>query len=58
MLEIIVRGEIIVGIRDTGGFLLFFPNITKYPNQDERYADEMAQQKRLAELLLSALENA
>ena len=44
------------GIRDDGGFLLFFTNITKYTGQEERYRDEINEQLALADYLLKALE--
>lgn len=45
------------GIRDEGGFLLFFPERFKFPGQDERYREEVKQQLRLADFLLNALKN-
>ncbi len=43
------------GIRDDGGYLIFFTRISKYPNQEERYKREIDQQKELANVLLAAL---
>jgi hypothetical protein len=43
------------GIRDSSGFLLFFPNITRYPGQNDRYVQEIEQQAKLADYLLKAL---
>lgn len=58
-LRIVIKGENTVhGIRDSGGYLLFFPRIQKYEDyQDERFLLESAQQRRLAEFLLNALKN-
>ena len=44
------------GIRDSTGYLLFFPQIRKYNNQDERYKEEIMEQFRLAEYLKVSLE--
>lgn len=46
------------GIRDNGGYLLFFPEITKYEGQEDRYTKEIEAQNRLAELLLGSLQDA
>lgn len=43
------------GIRDRTGFLFFFTNISKYPEQEERYRQEIKEQYQLADYLLSAL---
>ena len=56
-LQIIEGTGNVTGIRDKGGYLLFFPRVSRYSGQNQRYADEMAQQKALAEFILSALEN-
>ena len=37
------------GIRDENGYLLFFPKITKYTGQEERYKEEVMEQYKLAE---------
>ena len=44
------------GIRDSGGFLFFFPKVDKYTGQEERYREEIAQAYRLADFLLKSLE--
>ena len=44
------------GIRDKGGFLLFFPKVSKWSNQEERYREEIAERYRLADYLLKKLE--
>lgn len=43
------------GIRDRSGYLLFFPEKSRYDNQPERYKYEMQQQNILAEYLLKQL---
>jgi len=43
------------GIRDAGGFLFFFPTVSKYQGQEERYRQEIEQQYKLADYLLNAL---
>lgn len=55
-LQIIYRHGKPYGIRDTSGFLLFFIDIQKYTGQDERFANELEEQNKLAKSLLSALQ--
>lgn len=43
------------GIRDNGGYLFFFVDISHYDGQDERYEEELKQQQLLAEYLLAEL---
>lgn len=45
------------GIRDRGGYLLFFPPVRKYEGQEERYRNELAQSFRLADFLLQSLKS-
>lgn len=45
------------GIRDDGGYLLFFTKITKYSGQDERYRKEVEEQFKLADFLLFCLKH-
>ena len=45
------------GIRDDGGFEIFFPKITKYHEQDERYEEETQQQRKLARKIVNFLNN-
>ena len=54
-LQLVIRNEVLVGIRDSGGFLLFFPSITKYAGQESRYKDELKTQRMLADFILSTL---
>ena len=42
-------------IRDKDGYLLFFPPITQYPGQPERYRNDIEEQFALADFLLQAL---
>jgi len=46
------------GIRDDGGFLLFFPEVQKYDGQETRYNDEVLTQTNLAHFILGALMSA
>jgi len=43
------------GIRDNSGFLLFFPKVTKYDGQEQRYVDEIRNCFSLAEKIIIAL---
>lgn len=43
------------GIRNKGGYLLFFPKIDRYPEQEERYAREVEEQVKLAVFIQLAL---
>ena len=43
------------GIRDEDGYLLFFPPITQYPGQPERYRSDIEEQFALADFLLQTL---
>jgi hypothetical protein len=43
------------GVRDSTGFLFFFPQVTKYPGQERRYRDEIFEQFELADFLVNAL---
>lgn len=54
-LEVIYKHNKPYGIRDSTGFLFFFPQITKYSGQEERYRDEIFQQFNLADFLLNKL---
>lgn len=55
--EIIYKNNKPYGIRDSGGFLFFFVDITKYSGQEERYREEIEQQFKLADYLLNALKD-
>lgn len=54
-LKIIYKNNKPYGIRDDGGYLLFFPHISKYSDQEDRYRDEIEEQFRLADMLLNCL---
>lgn len=54
-LEIIYKDSKPYGIRNKDGFLFFFVVISKYQGQEERYKEQIEQQVRLADYLLSAL---
>jgi hypothetical protein len=43
------------GIRDTSGYLFFFPKVTKFDTQEERYREELQESFALADFLLNAL---
>lgn len=43
------------GIRDKNGYLLFFPEITKYPDQEDRYKKEVQDCIDLSNLLFQVL---
>ncbi len=44
------------GIRDDGGYLLFFPKVTKYTGQEERYIEEIQETFALADKIIKALQ--
>jgi len=50
-----VDGKIPYGIRDSGGFLFFFPKITYYQGQEERFEDELFELHELANYLHDSL---
>lgn len=54
-IEIIHKRGTPYGIRDENGFLFFFPEISKYTRQEERYRQEIEEQHKLADYLLSVL---
>jgi|WetSurSiteA1Bulk_404760.scaffolds.fasta_scaffold31495_3 hypothetical protein len=54
-LEVIYKNNKPYGIRDLSGFLFFFPQVTKYNGQEDRYRDEIVEQFKLADFLLCAL---
>ncbi len=43
------------GIRDNGGFLLFFPKVTKWQGQEQRYIEEIQECFALAEKIIKTL---
>lgn len=54
-LKIIYKHHKPYGIRDEGGFLFFFTEISKYSGQEERYRNEILEQWKLADYLLKQL---
>jgi len=57
-LQIIYEHSKPKGIRDKGGYLFFFPSVSKYQGQEERYRRELEQQFKLADYLLNTLREA
>ena len=53
--KIIYKNNKPYGIRDETGFLFFFVDITKWPNQEERYRREIEEQYELADYLQNVL---
>ena len=47
--------EVPYGIRNENGYLLFFPKMTYYPDQEERYAKEYMELVGLANLIKDAI---
>ena len=43
------------GIRDKGGFLLFFSKVQKWQGQEQRYIDELQEIFNLANKIVNAL---
>lgn len=56
-LQIIYKYSKPYGIRDKGGLLFLFKDISKYDGQKERYSREIEQQYKLADYLLAALKD-
>lgn len=54
-LRIIYKHNKPYGIRDEGGYLFFFTQISKWPDQEERYRREVLEQYALADFLIGAL---
>ena len=54
-LEVIHKNGQPYGIRDARGYLLFFPKVTKYTGQEQRYVEEIQECYSLAEKIMSAL---
>ena len=55
-LKLIIEHKRPYGIRDDSGFLLFFPQRTRYLDQLDRYKKEISDQNKLAEYLLKLKE--
>ena len=54
-LQVIHKNGQPYGIRDKGGYLLFFPKVNKYDGQEERYVSEIKEAFDLAEKIIKAL---
>jgi diadenosine tetraphosphate (Ap4A) HIT family hydrolase len=54
-LEVIYKNGQPYGIRDEGGYLLFFPKVDKYQGQEQRYKEEIKECFDLAEKIINAL---
>jgi hypothetical protein len=50
-----MRGEYPYGVRDIGGFVLFFKKAEHYTGQDERFETESAEAWDIANKTLTAL---
>lgn len=48
-------GSRVDSIRNHGGALVFFPEISHYDGQDERYRRELKEQHELAEVIYNAI---
>lgn len=55
-IRIVYQGCQPKGIRSDSGYLIFFPKVERYPNQDDRYEEELNDQKHLAEFLAEQLQ--
>jgi hypothetical protein len=44
------------GIRDENGYLFFFPRVSKWSEQEERYRKDIERQYKLADYLLQSLQ--
>ena len=55
-LQIIYKHNKPNGIRDENGYLFFFTEVSKFPNQEERYRQEVQEQFALADYLLASLQ--
>jgi len=56
-IQIIHKNSKPYGIRNTSGFLLFFPEIHKYEGQEKRYSEEVLNRFKLAKYLSRAIED-
>lgn len=55
MIWVVYKKGIPFGIRNDGGFLIFFRKLPKYPKQEKRYADELRELRALAGVLLDSM---
>lgn len=56
-IDIIFQGGQVFGIRDEGGYLVFFPKVTKYEGQETRYKNQVMKFRKLALTIKKAIEN-
>lgn len=56
-LQVIHKNGQPYGIRDNGGYLLFFPEISKFTGQEQRYIKEIQEAFALSEKIIKALVN-
>ena len=54
-MEIIHKNGQPYGIGDKGGYLLFFPKVTKYDGQEARYEHEIKELYNLSKKILNIL---
>jgi len=54
-LEIIHKNGQPYGIRDNGGYLLFFPRVSEFSGQEQRYINEIKKSFELAEKIITVL---
>jgi len=50
-----VKGRYPYGIRNKGGYILFFTKIDYYPDQDERYIKESLERQEIADKILNRI---
>lgn len=55
MLTIVYKNGQPHGIRNSGGYLLFFSKVIKYPNQEERYLQELKESFDVANVVFNSL---
>ena len=53
----IFKGTRAYGIRDEGGYLMFFPYISMYTNQLDRFKREIKEQHELADTIMRVLKD-
>lgn len=56
-IQITYKGDLPDGIRDKGGYLFFFTEVSRYQGQEERYKREVEDTHKLADFLLLKLKS-
>ena len=56
-IELITKRDLPYCIRDTGGILVFFPDVCKWEGQDERYKNDCDKQCKIADHLVESLKS-